>query len=98
MSGPLFPPLRSPEVTPTVGEMLDFEAAHPGHSGWKGEDIRRDLGIEPARYYMLLGRAVDSDEGRQHAPILAREISSRLARHRAARLGGPAPITPKDPS
>lgn len=65
---------------PTVPEMLEFESAWRRHNGAKEEAIRARFGIPPARYYQLLGRAIDSREALERDPLLAR----RLRRIRAA--------------
>lgn len=62
---------------PTVAELLDFEAAHPQHTGSKEIRIRDELGITPARYYQLLHRAADTQEGQAHNPHTARIIRGR---------------------
>jgi arginine/ornithine N-succinyltransferase beta subunit len=59
--------------------LLDFERAHPRHTGAKEEAIIRDLGVKPARYYQLLHRAAMSLEGRAHDAITARIVMSRSA-------------------
>lgn len=59
-------------MTPTVEELLDFEAAHPKHTGVKAAAIERRFGISPARYYVLLGRAARSLEGMRYDAITAR--------------------------
>jgi len=63
---------------PSPAELLDFEQAHPKHTGWKEEKIRRELGLTPARYYQLAHRAAATIEGQAHDPITARNIRHRL--------------------
>lgn len=58
----------------TPQELLDFEAAHPEHSGAKENAIRDQFGIDEVRYYVLLARAADSMEGIAHDPITARRV------------------------
>lgn len=62
---------------PTYPQLLDFEHSHPRHNGWKEETIRRELGITPVRYYVLLGRAAESVEGIAHDPVTARRVRER---------------------
>ncbi len=57
--------------------LLEFERAHPRHSGVKEEAIRAQLGVTPARYYVLLGRAARSLEGMAADPITARRVRER---------------------
>ena len=57
--------------------LLDFERTHPRHNGFKEEAIRRDLGLTPARYYVLLGRAAMSAEGMAHDAVTARRVRER---------------------
>ena len=58
----------------TPQELLDFEAAHPGHSAAKEQAIRDELGITEVRYYVLLARAAESIDGIAHDPITARKV------------------------
>jgi len=60
--------------TPTIPQLLDFAAAHPVVRGEVENQIRRDLGITPARYFQLLGRAARSLEGQAYDPITAHRI------------------------
>lgn len=60
---------------PTHQHLLTFEATHPRHTWVKDEAIRRDLGITPARYYVLLGRA--AVEAAECDPITARRVRAR---------------------
>ena len=57
--------------------LLAFELAHPHHDGTKEETIRAELGLTPARYYVLLGRAARSLEGMAVDPITARRVRER---------------------
>ncbi|NLP82565.1 DUF3263 domain-containing protein [Microbacterium sp. CFH 90308] len=59
--------------------LLDFERAHPRHTGAKEVAIIRDLGLKPARYYQLLARAAASHEGQAHDPFTAHRIIRRIA-------------------
>jgi len=64
----------------TPSDLLAFERAHPRHDGAKEETIRAELGITPARYYVLLGRAARSIEGMAADPITARRVRERTVR------------------
>ena len=55
-------------------KLLTFEHSWPQHSGHKETAIRRELGITPARYYVLLHRAARSIEGMAADPITARRV------------------------
>jgi hypothetical protein len=57
--------------------ILDFERTHPRHSGVKEEAIRRELGLTPARYYVLLHRAAASLPGQAHDPITAHRVTRK---------------------
>jgi hypothetical protein len=71
-----------PMPVPTIAELLDYEARWIArHNGAKEEAIRADLGIPPARYYQLLGRAIETREALEHDPMLVK----RLRRIRDAR-------------
>lgn len=67
-------------TAPTPEQLLDFETAHPKHTGRKETTIRDELGITPARYYVLLHRAADSTAGQAHNPHTARTIRARRIR------------------
>lgn len=67
--------------------LLAFEHAHPRHNGTKEETIRATLGITPARYYVLLGRAARSVEGIAADPITARRVRERSNAQRPVRMG-----------
>lgn len=60
----------------TPAQLLDFEATHTRHSGAK-EELIRELGLKPARYYVLLHRAATSRDGMTHDPITARRARER---------------------
>lgn len=72
--------------TPTPAQLIDFESAHPTHSGARDELIRRELGITPARYVVLLKRAVVSMEGIRHDPLAAGRIRATFDRDERRRL------------
>lgn len=59
--------------------LLAFERSWPQHSGYKETAIRRELGITPARYYVLLHRAARSRAGIVADPIAARRVRERAA-------------------
>lgn len=72
-----------------VDELLAFEGAHPRHSGWKEEEIRARFGVPPARFYQLLGRAIDTAEAEQLEPMLVhrlRRIRDQRTADRARRM------------
>lgn len=64
--------------------LLAFEARWPRHNGTKDLTIRAELGMTPARYYQLLGRAAQSREGMAADPITARRVRERVARRSVA--------------
>lgn len=66
------------------GSLLAFERAHPRHDGTKEEAIRAELGLTPARYYVLLGRTARSLEGIAADAITARRVRERAVRPRGA--------------
>lgn len=67
-------------VTPmTPATLLTFEQTWPAHTPAKDAEIRRTLGITPARYYQLLTRAARSAEGIAADPITARIVRGRAA-------------------
>lgn len=65
--------------------LLAFERAHPRHDGTKEETIRAELGVTPARYYVLLWRAARSVEGMAADAITARRVRERSERARSSR-------------
>lgn len=68
-----------------IGELLAFEGAHPRHSGWKEEAIRARFEVPPARYYLLLDRAIDTREALQVDPLLTHRLRRLREARRAAR-------------
>lgn len=71
--------------------LLDFESHWPRHSGIKEETIRVELGITPARYYVLLNRAIETREALETHPMLVRRLlrlRDRRARARRQRIAG----------
>lgn len=78
-------------TAPSTVALIDFAAAHPGpHSGNVETLIRRDLGITPARYFQLLGRAIRTIEALEHDPVTVGRLlrqADALARIRSARTG-----------
>jgi hypothetical protein len=78
MRAHLYMSVPSGTVDPmTPDDLIAFEQRWPRHSGRKEEQIRRDLGITPARYYQLLVRAAASAEGMEADPITARRVRAR---------------------
>lgn len=70
---------------PAVADLLAFEDAHRGHMPRKEEQIRRELGISPARYYQLLNRAIDTREALELDPILVRRLRASREESREVR-------------
>lgn len=62
----------------TPADILAFEAANPHHTPARAERIRRELGITPIRYFVLLRRAAESAEGVAAHPVTARLVRERL--------------------
>ncbi|MFT4051236.1 MAG: DUF3263 domain-containing protein [Microbacterium sp.] len=67
--------------------LLDFESRWIGHSAAKEETIRRELGLTPARYYQLLGRAIEQADAAAYDALLVH----RLRRLRDGRSSGQRP-------
>lgn len=63
--------------------LLAFERVHPRHDGGKEEKIRAELGVTPARYYVLLARAARSIGGMAADPITARRVRERRVQRAA---------------
>lgn len=72
-------------MTPSIPQLLDFAAAHPVVRGEVENQIRSALGITPARYFQLLGRAAASLEGQAYDPITAHRELRRLEEGAAGR-------------
>lgn len=68
------------------GTLLAFERAHPRHDGTKEETIRAELGLTPARYYVLLGRAARSLEGMRADAVTARRVREKTELRARQRL------------
>jgi len=58
--------------------LLAFEQAWPRHDGTKEMAIRDELGLTPARFYQLLGRAARTHDGIAANPITARRVRERM--------------------
>lgn len=68
---------------PTLEQLLDFAAAHPGKlTGHVGEQIRAELGVTPTRYLQLLAHDIHTEEALQHDPVTTYRLR-REAEHRA---------------
>lgn len=63
---------------PTIPTLIDFETQHPGHDWIKEEKIRDELGITPARYYVLLHRAAMTAEGIRHNALTCGRIRAQI--------------------
>lgn len=71
--------------TVTPADILAFEAANPHHTPTRAERIRRELGITPIRYFVLLKRAASSAEGIAAGAITARRVRVQMAARAAER-------------
>lgn len=58
--------------TPTLEQILDFEATPFRDRGTKLDRIRRDLGINLTRYYQLLNRYIHTEAAAAYDPITTR--------------------------
>lgn len=68
-------------IRPTIAQLLDFAAAHPGpHTSRTDMDVREQLRITPTRYIQLLIDAITTPEALQHDPV----TTNRLLREQAA--------------
>lgn len=72
----------------TPADLLAFEAANPHHTPTRDERIRRELGITPTRYFVLLGRAAASVDGIAADPVTARRVREQAERRAAVRQRG----------
>ncbi|MCC4906994.1 DUF3263 domain-containing protein [Microbacterium sp. cx-59] len=68
-----------------VRELLAFEAQWGKHTGWKEEAIRARFRVAPARYYQLLGRAIDTREALELDPMLVHRLRRIRDERRAER-------------
>jgi hypothetical protein len=59
---------------PTTHDILTFEEHWGAHTSWKEQAIRDELGLEPARFYQLLNRAIDTTEALESHPMLVRRL------------------------
>ena len=74
----------------TPADLLAFEQANPGWSSAKEMRIRRELGLTPPRYIILLERAAASREGQSEDPLTAHRVLSFTSTrsHRSSHGGG----------
>lgn len=56
---------------PTAIELLEFERAHPGHSGRKQQAVRLTFQLPYARYLQLLRVALLTTDSTEHLAALA---------------------------
>lgn len=67
-------------TTPTLVEVLDFEAANPGPAGGrKATRIRDRFGITPTRYYQLLILYTNTPAALQHDPVTTHRVMADTA-------------------
>jgi len=59
---------------PSSAALLALEARFPAHSGTKEEAIRAELHLTPTRFYVLLGRAIDTQEALEVDPMLVHRL------------------------
>lgn len=62
---------------PTIAELLAFEekwGRDPKRHGLELEACYSDLGIPPARYFLLIGRAIDTREALEVNPMLVHRL------------------------
>jgi hypothetical protein len=71
--------------TPTLAEVLDFEAEHPGSGGVKATRISERFGIVPVRYYQLLHQYIRTTEALLHDPVLTNRVRAQMGARTAAR-------------
>lgn len=69
----------------TPADLLTFKAAHPHHTPSKEQRIRRELGVTPTRYVVLLHRAAADPAGIAAHPITARRVRERAERRTESR-------------
>lgn len=82
-------PVPMPTPPPTIEQLLDFAAAHPGRfTGHHDEAIRTELHVTPARYFQLLSRAIRTPAALEHDPVTTHRLrrqADQQARTRDAR-------------
>ncbi|WP_439593919.1 DUF3263 domain-containing protein [Microbacterium sp.] len=71
-------PVRPPR--PTDEELLAFEEKHRTHTSRKEAEIPRQLGITPARYYILLGRLIWLEDALRINPMLTNALRRKAAK------------------
>jgi hypothetical protein len=69
----------------TTADLLAFEVQWGKHTGWKEEAIRARFQIPPARFYQLLGRAIDTSEALELDPMLVHRLRRIRDERRAVR-------------
>lgn len=57
-----------------VADLIRFEAAHPETGRRKERAIRDELALTPARYFQLLGRAIDTRAALEVDPMLVHRL------------------------
>lgn len=70
------------KTTPTLAQVLSFEARPFKNGDVKEHQIRVEFDISAVRYYQLLNRYVDTEEATQLDPITTRRVIAQRAPHR----------------
>lgn len=69
-----------------VRALLDFERDWAAHDGHKGAAIRQRFGVTPARYYQLLGQAIDLPAALAYDPLTVRRLRRRRDERRRRKV------------
>ena len=62
------------ETRDLAAALLDIARRFPRQSGEKDEAIRRELGMTPSRFHMLLNRVIETDDANRLDPALCRRL------------------------
>ncbi|MGZ2225612.1 DUF3263 domain-containing protein [Glutamicibacter nicotianae] len=62
--------------------ILDFETQHWKYAGAKEAAISEQLDLQPAHYYQLLNRLIESDRALAHNPMLIKQLRSKRSTRR----------------
>lgn len=76
---------RRPIVVPSLEQLLDFEAKHPGFTGRKLDAIRATFDLGPANYFQFLNRAIRTPQALEHNPMLVTRLLALIEQRTRAR-------------
>ena len=69
--------------TKRMRDLLDFERDWAAHEGGKAKAIKARFRFSPARYYQLLGEAIEMPAAMEYDPLTVRRLRRRRSERQA---------------